>query len=131
MGTLPRYVLFQLPGWALAALAAAALVRWDVVDATVAGGLFALWVVKDFALYPLVRHAYGPGGTGGATDLVGREAVACGDLAPGGFVRVRGELWQAELLAGETWIARGDRVEIRGVDGRVLQVARRPQENMR
>ncbi len=124
MGAFPRYLLFQLPGWVIAGLAAGAVGAWGFVDPMVAGLLVLLWIVKDLALYPLVRRAYLPAADGAAA-LVGHDAVACGDLAPRGHVRVRGELWQAELLPGEAAVGRGERLEVRAVDGRVLRVGRR------
>jgi len=55
----------------------------------------------------------------GVEGLVGERGVAVGRLAPGGQVRVRGELWSAvagaEVDAGET-------VEILGVERLTLRV---------
>jgi membrane-bound serine protease (ClpP class) len=117
-----RYLIFQLPGWAIAALVAAFLWTMGTIPAWAAGVLFAAWLAKDLALYPLLRRAYEPAPGPGA-DLVGREGVARERLAPSGYVEVRGELWHAELLPGEGQVRAGGRVVVRRVDGTTLHVA--------
>jgi len=75
-----RYLLFQFPGWAVAMLAAVGLWSWITIDPWVAGGLCALWVLKDFVFYCLcgeLRRAEAAAGR-----LGGRETFliygACG-----------------------------------------------------
>jgi membrane protein implicated in regulation of membrane protease activity len=55
----------------------------------------------------------------GAEALIGKVAVAVGELRPEGQVRVDGELWQARCAAGA---AVGTRVVVRGIDGLTLDV---------
>jgi membrane-bound serine protease (ClpP class) len=57
----------------------------------------------------------------GAAALIGAEGVVESDLAPRGWVRVRGELWQAEPLSPGTLPA-ATRVRICAVRGLALQV---------
>lgn len=117
-----RYVLFQLPGWTVAALAAAAAVHWWSVSATLAATFVALWIGKDFALFPWLRIAYEPGDAKPGSDLLGARAVADGPLTPSGYVRVRGELWRAELSVANPSVAAGSSVRVREVRGLTLVV---------
>ena len=43
-------------------------------------------------------------------------------LAPAGFVRVHGELWQAKLADGDAWVPQGEGVRVRAIEGLVLLV---------
>ncbi len=124
MRPLTRYVVLQLPGWAVAA----ALLVW-LWPATGLGplagfGAFALWVAKDFAIFPLIRVGYEPGKTG-VERLIGLEAIVSHAISPVGHVRLQGERWRAELAPGELPIPEGAIVEIRSASGLTLSVARR------
>jgi membrane protein implicated in regulation of membrane protease activity len=95
--TLTRYALYQIPGIIVFALILAVLWRatsWPVSWAVVS---LALWIVKDAAVYPLVRDAYERSDADHGGGLVGSTAVVVEALAPDGRVRVRGELWRARL----------------------------------
>ena len=124
MRTFPRYVLFQLPGWVLAIVVAVALWHWAGLDPWFAAGLGALWVLKDFVLYPLVRGAYERKVGTGSDSLIGMTGVVQRRLAPRGLVRVRNELWRAEIPCGEPAVESGEPVRIRGARGLTLLVSR-------
>ena len=55
----------------------------------------------------------------GAETMIGKTAVAVGELRPEGQVRVGGELWQARCEDGAE---AGTRLVVRGIDGLRLQV---------
>ena len=91
-------MLFQIPG-----AVAAAGVLWVLhsVEWLSFGGavlLLALWVAKDCIQYPFVRRAYESeaGRLVGAARLLDQRGVTEEALDPDGWVRVGGELWQAE-----------------------------------
>jgi membrane-bound serine protease (ClpP class) len=115
--TLRTYIVAQLPGWLLGAVAIIVFARWLPLSTWVAAGLVAVWVVKDLLLYPAMRHYYRPA----LPDrrIVGQIGVAVTDLAPRGFVRVHGELWQAE---SDEEIREGADVLVRDVSGLQLRV---------
>ena len=119
---LAKYLLFQLPGWALAGIALVVLVRvWGLSPAT-ALLLFAFWVIKDFALYPLLRSAYAGGGRDGAEALVGALGTARERLDPAGYVRVGAELWRAEVSREHAPVESGATVRVRSVRNLTLHV---------
>ena len=117
-----RYVLFQLPGWSLAALLLLGLSYAGGLTVLTAVGLFLLWVAKDFVLYPLVWKAYLTGGETAAERVIGKRAVARDALNPWGYVEVEGELWRAELAPGETPVPPGGPVTIQAIEGLTLFV---------
>jgi membrane protein implicated in regulation of membrane protease activity len=122
-----RYLLFQVPGWIVAATLAAVSTHWPGLRWSTAVLLFAAWVAKDLALYRFVRHGYVPGDGEAHRSLLGARGVAEQPLAPTGWVRVRGELWRARLLPGATPVAKGSPVRVVAVDGMEIVVEERGQ----
>ena len=122
MSTFTRYLLFQLPGWVLAAIILAGL-RYGVgMPSWAALGLFFLWVIKDLVMYPLLRTAYESGAKTGSEQLIGARGIAQDELAPHGYIRVRGELWRAEANPIDTAIPAGSRVKVVAAKGMTLTV---------
>ncbi len=54
--------------------------------------------------------------------MVGARGVAEDRLAPSGYIRVRGELWQTEVMGGDPPIEKGASVRVREVSGLTLLV---------
>jgi membrane protein implicated in regulation of membrane protease activity len=111
-----RYLLWQAPGW-IAVAAALAVLGWLAgLPAWVVPVGVAAVVVKDLAMYRVVRHTLDPP----RTRLLGARGRAVERLAPAGYVRVDGELWRAETTGGE--IAAGAEIVVRALNGLTLQV---------
>jgi len=123
--TLRRYILYQVPGWLLCAAIAVLLHRWTSLSAWTALLLVLGWAAKDAALYPFLRHAYEPDAPPAIEQLVGLPGITVEPLAPHGYIRVRGELWRAELSTGAA-IGPGHLVTVDAVRGTTLIV--RPDE---
>jgi membrane protein implicated in regulation of membrane protease activity len=119
MPTWIKYLLFQLPSWFALALFLWFLVDRSAVPRWAGAGFFVFWVVKDFAMYPLVRHAYEKA-KDGTEQLIGTKGVARETLAPDGYIKIRGELWKA-YAKGEP-IARDNDVRVTGAEGMTLIV---------
>ena len=122
MSTPTRYLLLQLPGLGFVALGLAALWYTGTLSGSVALGGGVLWVVKDLLMYPLVRGSYAGSVRTGAERLVGTRAVAREPLDPIGYVIAGGELWRAEVEAGNGPVPAGDAVSVRAVRGLTLIV---------
>ena len=137
-----RYTAFQVPGWIIAIVGGWLLHRWLGIPLWVASGVLVVWVIKDYALYPVLRSAYELDHRRPIDRLVGEHGTASDELSPSGYVRVRGELWRARSedveievdVDGEVGrentvvIVQGDPVEVIGVDGTLLVVrARTPR----
>lgn len=91
-------------------------------------GLFAVWILKDFALFPLFRRAYEPAEESAADALIGVLGTAIRAVDPSGTVRVGAELWKARAANDEVRIPRGAAVRVRAVDGLTLLVEPDPAD---
>ncbi len=116
-----RYALLQMPAVALLVSILILLRRWVDLPPWFVGGLIALWVAKDVALFPFVWRSYDQEG-GYTSPMVGAQGIVEERLAPSGYVRVHGELWQAEVVRGSSPIDRGQPVRIEEVRGLTLFV---------
>jgi len=112
MSTWQRYLLFQIPGWLIAAAVLLGLSHWKLLPPWLGIVCFFAWVLKDVMLYPLLHRAYQTNVKTGLQALVGARGFAHDDLSPKGFVRVQGELWNARALPADQMIVAGTEVEI-------------------
>jgi membrane-bound ClpP family serine protease len=84
--------------------------------------VIALWILKEVALFPLVWQAYDADERRVAISMIGARGVAKQPLAPSGYVRVRGELWRAEVLGRGTPVEAGEVIRVREIHGLTLRV---------
>jgi membrane-bound ClpP family serine protease len=117
-----RYALLQVPEVSLLILILILVRQWMDVSAWFIWGIVLLWVAKDIILFPFVWHAYDREFTEDKNSMVGMQGIADERLAPSGYVRVHGELWQAEMLGGGPPIERGQAVRVQEVLGLTLLV---------
>ena len=122
-----RYTLLQLPGYAVLILLF--ILAEQIVDfpGYALWGVLGLWVVKDIVLFPLVGRYYDPGYNKDRFSMIGRKGTVQKPLTPTGTVRIRGELWKAEVLDTDTDVDTGEPVIVRNVQGLTLQVS--PQKS--
>jgi membrane protein implicated in regulation of membrane protease activity len=113
-----RYVLFQVPGWLLALVVVVVSHQQLGLPIWAAAALWLVWFGKDIALYPLLRASYEGAGRLPIEQLLGKRGVAIEPLAPRGYVRLQGELWQAQTATADRAISAGTTVEV--VDARGL-----------
>ena len=117
MSTPLKYLVFQIPGWIITAAVLASLWHWQFIPQWLAVAGFFAWVLKDLLLYPFLRPAYDTDIKTGSAALVGARGVAEEDLAPHGYIRVRGELWRAVATPADQVVNAGTTVEIVSADG--------------
>jgi membrane-bound serine protease (ClpP class) len=124
MPTFLRYLFFQIPGWAITAVVALALVHWEVIPSWLA--LLAVFglVIKDLAFYRFLRPAYETKVKSGSEALVGKKGIAQSDLAPEGYIKIHLELWRAVTESSGQMIASGTEVEVVRAEG--MKVVVRP-----
>jgi membrane protein implicated in regulation of membrane protease activity len=120
--TFLRYLLFQILGWAILALVLYVLVHKTEVPRWAAMGLFILWVIKDLAMFPLVRSSYEGNARTGAETLIGSRGRVQEPLTPEGYVKINGELWKAQTESPDQLLARDTPVRVRGARGFTLIV---------
>jgi membrane protein implicated in regulation of membrane protease activity len=112
-----RYLVWQVPGWVLAGLVIGSLAAVLDLSWWVPAAGVALFVVRDLAMYPLLRSVFRPAPP---AQPVGARGVATEALRPSGYVRIRGELWRARA-SGEP-VAAGSEVTVTGAHGLTLLV---------
>lgn len=117
-----RYALFQIPDILILVLILFVL-RWLIDPRSwLYGIIVGLWIIKDVLMFPLVWRAYDRPHPGDAKSLIGTEGIAEEQLNPSGYIRVHGELWQAEVMGKKAPIEKGETVLIEGVYGLTLLV---------
>lgn len=117
MGT---YILASIPGWVVAVLVAVALHRLADLPAWGGAVMVLAWIGTDLARFPRVRRYYT--GQPEWQRITAETATSVSALSPRGFVRVRGELWQARSADPRVTIPKGARVQVCDVQGLELVV---------
>lgn len=117
------YWLLQLPEAALLLVILLLLQAWLEFPAWITWSLVGLWVAKDAALYPLVWRSFDSGYPATMHLLDGEIGVATERIDPTGYVRVRGELWHAELERGAPPIEKDEAVHVKATRDLTLIVA--------
>ena len=122
--TFLKYLLLQIPGWVLVLILLFLLRSWIDLPVWLGVTVLSVWVVKDLVLFPFFRRSYedDPASTGGER-LVGTRGVVTTTLEPQGYIRVRGELWRAEVRTAES-VPQGSVVRIASARGLTLSVER-------
>ena len=116
---LSTYLLAHVPGWTAVCVLAWAAVVWFGVPRSTGILVVVVVLLKDAVSYRTMRRYYTPEPP--ERLLVHRRGVAVTSLAPHGWVRVRGELWRAQITSDQP-IAEGATVQVRDVEGLVLIV---------
>ena len=119
---LGKYWALQLPGTALLVVILHLLQDYLSISTWLLWSIVGFWVVKDVVLYPIVWRSYDPGYPATLHSLDGARGVATERLDPTGYVRVRGELWRAELVGGAPPVEKGEPVRVQTVRDFTLQV---------
>ncbi|NIO42199.1 MAG: hypothetical protein GTO41_19820 [Burkholderiales bacterium] len=112
---LGKYWALQIPGTVLLVVILHLLQDRLGLSTWLLWGIVGFWVAKDVALYPVVWRSYDPGYPATLHSLDGARGVATERLDPAGYVRVRGELWRAELVHGARAVKKGERVRVQSM----------------
>jgi membrane protein implicated in regulation of membrane protease activity len=116
---LSTYLVAHVPGWTAVCVLAWAAVTWFGVPRSTGILVVVVVLLKDALTYRTMRRYYTPEPS--ERRLVDHRGVAVTPLAPGGWVRVRGELWRAHVASGPP-VAPGSAVRVCHVEGLVLIV---------
>jgi membrane protein implicated in regulation of membrane protease activity len=112
-----RYTLFQIPSWGLLIFVLMFVRQWVNLPPWFFWGAMVVWLAKDMILFPLVWRAYDRDRLRELQSLVDTEGVVEERLAPFGYVRVHGELWQAEMIGDGSPLEKGEIVNIQKIEG--------------
>ena len=119
-----KYILLQLPGQVSFAFILILLRQWLEAPAYLTWGLLAFWIGKDLFLFPFLWRFYDPNQYPKRFDMVGRKGIALSRLNPDGYVRVRGERWQAGIAERQDHVEPGETIWVVAVDRLKLTVKR-------
>jgi len=122
VSTLLRYAALQIPGWALAGVAAWAAIRWADLQPWLAYLGVGAWVLKDVVMFRFVWRSYAAREGNGLHDIRGRVGTVEETLAPEGRVRVGSERWRAVCDSDSEPIAVGVSVRVVDIHGLRLTV---------
>ncbi len=120
---LGKYWALQIPGTLLLVVILHLLQDHLGLSTWLLWSIVGFWVIKDVVLYPVVWRSYDPGYPATQHSLDGARGIATEPLNPSGYVRVRGELWRAELARDARPIKKHEAVQVRAVRGLTLIVA--------
>ena len=96
--------------------------QWLAAPAYLVWGLIIFWIAKDLFLFPFLWRFYDPDQYPDRFGMVDRKGITLSRLSPDGYVRVRGEHWQAVIADGQVPIERGESIRVVAVDGLKLTV---------
>ncbi len=109
---LGKYLLLQVPSWALLAVGLIIARRWVDIPGWLFAAVLGGWIAKDLILYPFVWRAYAAGGESRNRPPMNARGVVIRELSPAGYIEVEGELWRAEVSDGQRSVAQGQRVRV-------------------
>jgi membrane protein implicated in regulation of membrane protease activity len=118
-----RYWLLQVPGWGVLVALLALAHRYLALPRGWAFVLFGAWLLKDWAIYPVLKKHYDLRAEEPTDRLLGKHGVAEQPLRPRGYVRLRGELWLADVGDGPA-VEPEEEVVVEAVEGLTLRVKR-------
>lgn len=114
------YVLASIPEWIVIAILSRAAAGWFEFPLWLAVLIVIAWIAKDLLMYPWMRRYYRS--EPAHQRMIGEQGVALCTLDPAGFVRVHGEIWQADVAAPGAPVEAGARVRVQQVNGLRLVV---------
>jgi membrane-bound ClpP family serine protease len=114
-----RYSLIQLPELVLLILVLILLGQWIHIPMWVVLALILLWIIVNIIMFPFVWRAYVKDSP---NTMAGSQGVAADAISPCGYVRIKGEIWRAEVIEGGSFIKKGDVVTVTGIRGLTLLV---------
>jgi membrane-bound ClpP family serine protease len=119
---LGRYILFQVPDMAILILILIVVYHWVDLPPWFSWGFVSLGLLKDVLMFPFVWSAYEQPPSRGGQSLIDAEGIAEERLAPSGYIRVHGEMWQAEVMEEKMTIEKGGKVLVQDANGLTLIV---------
>lgn len=117
-----KYFILQLPGQVSFVLVLLLFRHWVEIPNYLAWLVLGFWVGKDVILFPFFWRFYDPKNYPDRFQMVGARGLALTPLNPDGYVRVKGERWQAATAAGKAPIEQGEAIRVEAIDGLKLTV---------
>ena len=107
-----RYSLFQIPSLLIVILLVFTVNHWYRLDNVIIMIIILLWVLKDILIFPLVWKAYSLKDRDKSKTILNEIGTAIDTINPRGFVKINGEIWQAELVQSGDPIYKSELVDV-------------------
>ena len=117
-----RYSLFQIPSLLIITLLVFTVNHWYILDNAIIVMIILFWILKDILIFPFVWKAYSHKDRDKSKTILNQHGVAVDSINPKGFVKINGEIWQAELVELNDPINQGQPIEVVEIDGLKLKV---------
>ncbi len=117
-----RYSLFQIPSLLIVMLLVFIVHHWYRLDNLIIMIVILLWVLKDILIFPFVWKAYCHKDRDKSKTILNEIGTAIETINPKGYVKIRGEIWQAESDNIGIPILQGEPVEVVEINGLKLKV---------
>ena len=91
--------------------------NWITIPTWLFWTVIALSFLKDIIVFPYVWSAFDSKAPGRMRTIIGQRGTAVEPLAPGGYIRLQGELWKAETVSGCPAIGEGETVRVESARG--------------
>jgi len=126
-----RYGLLAIPGTVVLILVLIIAQHWVPIPFWLRITLILLWIAKEVILFPFIWRAYDHNRSEVSSSMIGKRGLTREKLAPIGYIRVQGELWQAEIMPGEPSIEKDKWVRIKKIEGLKLFVVTEKADDRR
>jgi membrane protein implicated in regulation of membrane protease activity len=117
-----RYAAFQIPELIIVGCLLAVALEWELLSLAVVRAIFVLWILKDIAMFGIVREAYAPHDGRLPRDPRGSVGVAPDGIEGEAYVQLGAERWRARRAEGSSEIAPGDAFHVVELQGLTLVV---------
>ena len=117
-----RYGLLMIPGTIALVLVLIVIRHWVMIPLWLFGTIVVFSIAKDVIMFPFVWQAYDQKTSTISGSMIGRRGIAIKQLAPAGYIKVGGELWQAEKIGDGPPIEMGEWVRVKRMEGLKLFV---------
>lgn len=126
--TVLKYSLFQIPGIVLVAMGLSLFDYWIDLPGWIWALTLGVWVAKDVLLFPFLWRSFDDRHKAHSYLPLNQIATVVERIGPEGRVRLRNELWRAELAEGVEPIDPGTPVRVIEAKGLLLVVTPEPGE---
>ena len=119
-----KYVLLQIAGLILLIIALTVFNKFIKVPIWLMVVIISVWIAKDIALFAKVWKAYDSNHPNQMELLIGMAGIVMDQLNSVVYVKVKGELWKAEITDPRFPVKNGDKIKVNGFKGMKLTVER-------
>ena len=115
-----KYILLEIPDLAILLILLSVLSKFFNISTCLMITIIFIWIAKDIILFPKVWKAYDSNNPSPIEQLIGMEGIVMHPPNPVGYIKVKGELWKAEIRNHKYPVSKGDEIKVCAVKGTTL-----------